>query len=148
VNEDQKAVFDAFAEPLEIEVNKILEMSVQEVYARRTAQFLLEMSKCPDWCYCVTKSVQMVESDYYVYRKGVQVKRSRLSELRRFSLNPECPLIRYLCPQNGTASRGGNEGTHDERLAERHKSSLYMHTIENTRFCSVVHECKVLYEDS
>ena len=98
------------------------------------------MSKCPAWCFCNTKQWKKVPYIPYVGEVAGSVK---YREVRRFSLNPLCPLIAWLCPPGGSSARGGKEGEVKEK--EVHPTtSLYMTTIENTNFCDVIHECEVV----
>jgi len=114
------------------------EMSPQEKMARHMERNTL--GRCPPWCYCVTGKWKLVKLDRYVYEypKGSFVEKRYLderyrvtqySELRRFSLNPMCPLIGWLCPPGGIP-----------KDLVRPSTSLYMTTIEGTRFNDVIHK--------
>lgn len=106
-------------------------MTPTEKYAREAIKN--RPYPCPKWCYCVTGKYIKIKLDRHVYKfpHGEYIQKNPVdySEHRRFSLNPMCPLIDYLCPPNGIPP---------EPIPK--SKSLVMTTIHGTRFNDIEDE--------
>jgi hypothetical protein len=100
------------------------------------------LTRCPAWCFCNTKKWQKVKYVKHLSgelrepRERNHAEQMKHQEVRRFSLMPMCPLIAFLCPPGGLPMQG-------EKVNPA--ASLYMTTIEGTRFNDVIFECEVEY---
>lgn len=88
------------------------------------------LSRCPPWCFCNTKVIVKQEYTPSASTEAREMHHVKYQQVRRFSLEPFCPLINHLCPPFD----------YNPKNLFSPSTSLYMVTIEDTRFLEVIHE--------